>query len=165
MGKRSEVIQAIIRELNRLCQCNFEGSRIINAGFKCFPSSPNAVTFRAIIYDTKKPTASELIEYLEDWITSGTFISVQAQLLSTDDSCAVYISSFGEPECNVQGTTSTKPPELTVASDAAISSVTTTLFGVMVAVVVIIMVVITTTVLLKCRKKATLNRQADAPQM
>ena len=81
------------------CQCNIESSGITGAGFQCFLTSSNAVTFRAKITGSRQATASELIEFLEDWTASGALISVQAQLLTADKDCAVGISSFQEPEC------------------------------------------------------------------
>ena len=73
--------------------------RIKNGGFLCFPSSPNAVTYRAELHGTLKASVPDLIEDITQWLSSGASISVQFQLLTIDKSCSVAISSFNENEC------------------------------------------------------------------
>ena len=131
------------------CQCNFEDSFITNAGFQCFPASPNAVTFRARISGSQQVTASEIIRHLEEWTASGAFISVQAQLLSADSSCAVRISSFGDQECQ------------STSEDPAGSGNTTVIIGAVVAVIVVLVSLVVTSVvifmLLRNRKTVKLQ--------
>ncbi len=87
-------------ELRGRCQCDFEANLISSAGFRCFPQTPIAVTFRAVLTGFPQATAPELAILLEAWTSSGAFLAIQAQVLSIDGSCAVAISSFGESECN-----------------------------------------------------------------
>ncbi len=44
--------------------------------------------------------APELLQYIEDWLSSTSLLTVQLQLLSVDSSCSVAVSSTTEGECN-----------------------------------------------------------------
>ena len=55
---------------------------------------------------SRQVSAQQLVSQLREWIGSGAFLSVQAQLLSVDMECAVAITSFGEPECQTTEETS-----------------------------------------------------------
>ena len=81
--------------------------RIRNEGFQCFPSSPDAVTYRAELHGTLKATVPDLIEDITEWLSSGASISVQLQRLTIDSSCSVTISSFNENECGSGPSTGT----------------------------------------------------------
>ncbi len=139
--KRSEVIQAIVSHLNMRCQCDIN---ITSAGFQCFPSSPNAVTFRARITGSQQTTASEMIRFLEEWTASEATISVQAQLLSSDGNCAVRIASLSEQECRLE------EPTMQDSTIAAVSGgIPTVVFiGSIAAAVVIVLVFILAVVVL-----------------
>ena len=94
--------------LNQQCQCGFGVDQITTAGFRCFPESPTAVTFRAEISESLGLSASQLTGFLEAWVSSGAVVLVQAQMLTIDDTCDVIISSFNEGECrSVVGTAGT----------------------------------------------------------
>ncbi len=47
--------------------------------------------------------APKLLQYIEDWLSSTSLLTVQLQLLSVDSSCSVAISSSTEGECNAGG--------------------------------------------------------------
>ena len=110
IGKSSDIIQEVVNELSRRCQCSVEVDQITTAGFICFPESPTAVTFRAKISGSQQVLSSQLISFLEEWTSSSVRILVQAQLLSVDGSCDVEISSASDPECVSVSTTSTPSP-------------------------------------------------------
>ena len=113
--------------------------RIRNGGFLCFPSSPNAVTYRAELHGTLKASVPDLIEDITQWLSSGASISVQFQLLTIDSSCSVAISSFNENECMATGT-ATNEPSTGVVIGVAI--------GVIVAIAVAITIIILVIVIL-----------------
>lgn len=68
--------------------------------FKCFTSSIE-VTYRASINGNSSTSSSEILRYLEEWISSGTAsILVQGLRLDLDSSCLpIVIDSFSDPEC------------------------------------------------------------------
>jgi hypothetical protein len=102
--KKEEVVAGVTRGVNDICQCDFSRESFrdidITAGFQCFDDSPTAVTFRAEISDSLKADSSQLIAYIEQWVSSEPTIVVQSSRLSIDSSCTVEITSFSEPECN-----------------------------------------------------------------
>ena len=170
VDKLDEVIQETMSELRIRCQCSFEDSQITNAGFQCFPSSPNAVTLRAKVSGSEQTTASELVGYLDDWTQEGAFISVQAQLLSADGSCSIVISSFGEQECNLEEATtpSTEATTLNLGDVTSSGVQTITFIGAVVAAVATILlamiaILIVIVALLVRRNKTTLKMQATSP--
>ncbi len=74
-------------------------------------------------------TASELLQYIEDWLSSTSLLPVQLQRLNVDSSCSVAISSLTEGECNAGG------------SGESSSAVTGIVAGVLAAAVVLVIIV------------------------
>ena len=146
-----------MNELNRQCQCGFGVDQITAASFRCFPESPTAVTFRAEISESLRLSASQLTGFLEAWVSSGAVVSIQAQMLTIDDTCDVLISSFNEGECrSVVGTAGTTAVLGTAGTTAA-------LIGGVVAgglVLVLLLAIVVSTALLvlwKRKKKAKVD--------
>ncbi len=73
--------------------------------------------------------APELLQYIEDWLSSTSLLTVQLQLLSVDSSCSVAISSLTEGGCNAGG------------SGESSSAVTRIVAGVLTAVVALVIIV------------------------
>ena len=59
------------------------------------------MTFRAILHGVAKASSSEIISYIEQWISNDITIPVQKVLINVDSSCTVSISSFDDRECQV----------------------------------------------------------------
>ena len=116
----------MVEELREQCQCDFQEDGIANAGFRCFPESPAAVTFRAKISESLSLSATQLVSVLEAWVSSGDMVLVQTQLLSVDNSCAAFISSFSEEEC--------------IRPSTPASGTNTTLVSVVVPVVIVLVI-------------------------
>ena len=145
-------MNTIINNLDPCCGCVLNEDHFTNRGFQCFPSSPQAVTYRAELHGTRQVSVSELIVYLEEWISSEVSIIVQFLILSIDESCTVEITSIAEEECRVMEST-TGPIETTGSSSTGISTINPTLASsqssstimiVVVCVVVLLIVVIIT---------------------
>ena len=102
-------------------------------------------------------SAQLLVNLLEEWIASAPFLSVQAQLLSVDKSCAVAITSFAEPECQTESTTqeTSLPLETIVGIVLGVS---------LILVLSIVIVVVIVAVLLRRSKKAKVDLQATMSQ-
>ena len=111
--------------------------RIRNEGFQCFPSSPDAVTYRAELHGTLEASVPDLIEDITEWLSSGASISVQLQRLTIDSSCSVAISSFNENECMATGT-ATNGPSTGVVIGVAIGVIV----SIVVAITIIILVIV-----------------------
>ena len=158
------MIQEIIGELSRRCQCRIEASHITSDGFLC--SSPEAVTFRAKLSSTEQATSSELIEHMRDWITTppGAIFPVKAQTLIVDPNCPIMISSLGDPQCEPSAMSATTSTEATMLSAAPNSSVAATSIGAVVAVVIAVLaalgILIVVLFIVKRRKAANYKPRA-----
>ncbi len=165
MGKAEDLVSEVVRELRSRCQCEFTSDKITGGGFRCFPDSPQHVTYRGTIHGTPLASTSQLLVNLEEWILSGTSISIQAQLLSPDVTCAVSISSRDEDECRPQ-LSSTDPstdPSTVPSAEPSTFPTTWIVVGVVVAMVVGIVVMIVMVVFLihRSKKTSTLNLNKD----
>ena len=147
-------MKEMVSELKLRCNCNINTSHISSTGFRCFSSSSNAVTFRGLISGLSQVAAPQLIDYLEDWISSGTTISVQAQLLSIEADCSVAISSLGEEGCQPSSPASN-------ISTALLGSVVVIVVFIAMVIMAIVIVVLT---LLKRRAKPVVIEQTTLPQ-
>lgn len=99
-----DISVAIASNINLCCQCGLSRENITDSVFRCFPSSPQAVTFRALLrHGSATLSSSELaiISCMEQWISNDITIPVQSILINVDSSCNVIISSLDERECQV----------------------------------------------------------------
>jgi hypothetical protein len=99
--KVNDISTAIISNINQHCQCGLPHEIITNGVFRCFPASPQAVTFRAVLHGGTKASSSELSSYIQRWIRNDVTIPVQSVLINVDSSCMVAISSFDDEECQI----------------------------------------------------------------
>ena len=98
-AKVEAVSAAIISNINQCCQCGLSHENITDGVFRCFSSSPQAVTFRAILHGTTKASSSEIIRFIEQWISNQITIPVQSLLINVESRCTAIISSFDDGEC------------------------------------------------------------------
>ena len=135
--KAEDIVNGVLLELMRRCQCDLTtDTTITDGGFRCFPESPQYITYRARIHGTMQVSASELITHLELWLVSGAIIPVMAQLLIIEPTCPVAISSMIEAECaSGNGDTSSGFTSLFTAVTVVISVI---LLGLLVIIVVMV---------------------------
>ena len=94
-----DIATDITRNVQERCQCGFVRDRVTDEVFRCFPASPQAVTYRAVLHGIASATSSELISHIELWTAEGAVIRIQQVLLEVDGSCDVAISSLKDEEC------------------------------------------------------------------
>ena len=136
----------MVQKTEQLCQCGLSTDRITEGAFQCFMNSDQQVTFRARIHGTAQANSSQLITYIEQWVTTETSIAVQRVRIRVD-TCPVAITTFDDPEC-----AQTSLP--TSDNTAAIIS------GVIVALVVIVVITISVVVIFVMKnKRAKLSLQ------
>ena len=141
---------AIVINVEERCQCGFTQSNITSDGFRCFPGSTDAVTYRGEIRLTDTANVFDLITHIEEWTAEGVSILVQRVFIEVDSSCRVVIESFNENECLPRSTiTTSESPR--IASNAIIGGAVSAV--VLVLILIICIVAITTVILvLKSRK-------------
>ena len=109
-AKDLDIVEAIISNIVPQCGCAFTEDRVRMRSFQCFPSSPEAVTYRAELHGTREASVQDLLGDMKQWIQGGPSITVQLQLLTVDSSCNASISSLTEPECGVSSEMSNGTP-------------------------------------------------------
>ena len=142
-AKLNDIANGVIQTINRLCQCGLSAEQITEGAFQCFEDSDQQVTFRARLRGTVQVTSSQLLAYLETFVTktdSSTTIAVQGVRLDVDSSCPVAINSFSDPQCiTVSPTPTTVVPQSD--NNAAIIGAVVAVIVVLVVTVVIIIVI------------------------
>ena len=97
-----DISVAIASNINLCCQCGLSRENITDSVFRCFPSSPQAVTFRALLRcGGTTLSSSEVASCVKQWISNDIIIPVQSILINVDSSCNVVISSLDERECQL----------------------------------------------------------------
>ena len=121
--------------MNNQCQCDLQADRITDGVFKCFPQSPQAVTYRAFMHGSINVTAFELILQLERWTAEEPSIVVQRVLMTVDKACVVTIPSFIDDECLLNNNSIQPPSKQPSESFATIIAGTTVAGGAVAAVI------------------------------
>ena len=98
-GKLQSVLQAMQQEIEDMCQCGFSAQNILNYAFECSETNQNTVTFRGELLGTAQVTSSQLISYIEHWITVEGIVAVQGLRLRVDRSCPVKIRLLSDSLC------------------------------------------------------------------
>ncbi len=98
--KIDDIQDELQNQINSLCTCGFTPQHITTGELQCFTSS-DEVTYRTRLSGTTSVNSSEILGYLEEWVTSGTAsILVLGFRLNLDSSCLpVAIDSLADPEC------------------------------------------------------------------
>ena len=144
--KLNDISTALISNINQHCRCGLSLENITNGVFRCFPASPQAVTFRAILHHGGiKASSSEISSYIERWIRNDVTIPIQSVLINVDSSCMVAISSFDDGECQVNSEQHTRS-----SSSAVIGG---TVAGLLLLLILFSAVVIALLIMLWWRKK------------
>ena len=163
-SKDSDIVRAITANVATRCGCTFTNDRITERNFQCFPSSPQAVTYRARLDGTRGATVADLLQDIEEWIEDGASFPVQLQLLTVDSSCSVGIGSFTESECTANSVTTSSTEPTSNSNDrghTSDSSTTNTgaIIGAVVAAVFILVLItaIVVIVVIICRKRLDLK--------
>ena len=90
--------ETLIEAIESRCECHFPKENLFEASFSC-ASSPNLTTYRNTLIGTHNFNATQLIGFIQDWVSSGPQIRVKMYAVWLDSSCPVAISSLKEPEC------------------------------------------------------------------
>ena len=143
-GRIEAVTEALVSEIQGVCQCSFALSDIQEPSFQCFPESNQAVTFRAI-------TTSTFIGDISRWIADDGLLRVQRVFIRVDKTCQVEISSFEDTECNTI-------PVGSESSAAVIGGVVGGVVIVLIIAVTITVIVIAVLVFKSRREKLTVHR-------
>ena len=91
---------ALVEVIANHCKCKFPLSNIPTGQFSC-RTTTTRVTYRSTIVGTTGYNASQLLDILQSWVTSGAIIKVEQILLEVYVDCSIHISLLSDPECPV----------------------------------------------------------------
>lgn len=118
----SKAIMDYIKDYSTLL--DFNRDHITDEVFRCFPASPQAAIYRAILHGTINTSSSDIILLVSQWITAGASIVVRQVQFRVDSNCAVtipYINFVLEcPEVEATTVTNSSPMEPTFLSNIII---------------------------------------------
>ena len=92
---------AIVANVEQRCNCGLYQDHITNSAFQCFPDSPQAVTYRAVLHGTSSASSSKILRHIEQWITEGTTVSILNVIYNVDQNCVLLIYSNRDNECKM----------------------------------------------------------------
>ena len=142
--KLTDITNAVVQNINQLCQCGLSVEYITESAFQCFPNSEQQVTFRARLHGTALVTSPQLIAYLGTFVfQTDSTIAVQGLRLDVDNSCSIAINTFADPGCPATTTTSES-----TTTEAPQPDNTAAIIGAVVAVIVVVIVVVAVTVII-----------------
>ena len=95
----SPVIKAALFEaIERRCLCHFPINHLPQDYFHCV-DSPHVMTYRSTLLETHNFNASEIIGFIQDWVSADPLITIGESQVRVQSSCPVDISSLTELEC------------------------------------------------------------------
>ena len=71
----------------------------MQGSFGC-DASPSLTTYRNSLIGTQNFNATQLIGFIQDWVTSEPIIKIDWYTIRVDSSCPTAIASLEEKECN-----------------------------------------------------------------
>ena len=93
------VEEALFEAIMLRCECHFPREHLLQETFSC-ASSPNLTTYRNTLIGTHNFNATQLIGFIQSWVTSELRITIKRSYsIWLDKSCPVAVSSLDEPEC------------------------------------------------------------------
>ena len=96
---RNNIEDALEEAIKRRCRCSFSKDNLLIGSFGC-DTSPNLTTYRNTLIGTHNFNATQLIGFIQDWVTSGPKIKMDWYTIGVDNSCSVAIASLEEKECD-----------------------------------------------------------------
>ena len=90
--------EALTEAIESRCECHLPRANLLKASFSC-GSSPNLTTYRNTLIGTYNFNATQLIGFIQDWVTSEPQINIKDYSVWLDSSCPIAIASLKEPEC------------------------------------------------------------------
>ena len=97
-AKTSDITNEFSQGVDELCRCGFNTSLISRPFIRCFETSPNHVTYRAVLSSSE--TISALITFsIDRWNKETPSIIVQSAGLRINSTCPVIIANPNSPEC------------------------------------------------------------------
>ena len=89
---------ALVEAIERHCRCHFPITNLLEESLSC-ENSLNLMTYRNTLLSTYNFNATQIIGFIQDWVSTSPRIKIERSHVRVDSSCPVAISSLDEPEC------------------------------------------------------------------
>ena len=88
----------LVEAIERRCKCPFPITNLLEESFSC-EDSLNLLTYRNTLLGTHNFNGTQIIGFIQDWVSTSPRIKMERSHVRVDSSCPVAISSLDEPEC------------------------------------------------------------------
>ena len=92
------ICHALTEAISCQCNCSFPHDFIRKGKFSCL-NTTTKVSYRSTIVGTTVHNASQLVNFIQKWVSTGPILEVEWWLLHVNANCPVRISSLSDSEC------------------------------------------------------------------
>ena len=147
LGKISDFVDTVSEEMSKICNCYVPADHFGDMRLICSERSPNTVILQGKMIIIRTKNASELMEYLVQWVSAAPHVIVQGVQLVAEKNCSVKLSELGDSKCMMS------KAELSHNSEADKLSVVPIVLGIVITVVLVAVTIMATCGVLVLRKK------------
>ncbi len=168
-AKTSDITNEFSQGVDELCRCGFNTSLISRPFIRCFETSPNHVTYRAVLSSSETISALLLFSFIDRWNKETPSIIVQSAGLHINSTCPVIIANPNSPECPEDLTNRTLMMTLDTDNTPLLSA--GAIFGIVIGLVVLIVVLLVVVILLvalmyqRYKSKTSSINESSPPDM
>ena len=95
----TSIRKEIARAITHQCNCTFDPGFIRPGKFSCRNTQGNQVTYRSTLVGGSVHTASNLLQFIKEWVQSAPALCTELFILDVDPNCPAQIQSLTDPEC------------------------------------------------------------------
>ena len=100
---------AVVEAINNSCSCGFTFSFISQEQLYCDQLAPVEFVYRATISSYGTYSTDQLLDYIEQWVSSGVTLTYHdSSQLTFDPECLLRISSYDDQLCGATAVTTTQ---------------------------------------------------------
>ena len=86
----------LVEAIKRRCKCHFLITNLLEESFSC-EDSLSLLTYRNTLLNTHNFNGTQIIGFIQDWVSTSPRIKMERSHVRVDSSCPVAISSLDEP--------------------------------------------------------------------
>ena len=93
------ITSALVEAISSRCSCGFISSFISGEQVFCDRLAPSEFVYRAAISNYSSYSTDQLLDYIEQWVSSGVTLMYEGNQLTFDPKCLLRISSNEDQLC------------------------------------------------------------------
>ena len=99
---------ALVTAIKHHCKCHYPITNFNKDVFICEDSPPNFLIYRSSLLGTHNFNGTQIVDFIQDWVSTGPLIEVGGNSIRVDSSCPTAISSLDDPVCGEKEDSETK---------------------------------------------------------